>query len=147
MLELEPACQARVAMSALGPHPRLFLNPADDQRFGQLLDGGDRVEQFQMALRSAYPRAIVRPRDLSAERDPVWYVYRDGHWVSPDAVTFDRARVGRVLASLEELGRRLLGEREAASVSALASSYERIARAHRTIGAGRERCRRGPLSG
>jgi hypothetical protein len=39
-------------------------------------------ESFQALLRRRYPRAVVRPRDLSGEVMSVWYVYRDGVWTS-----------------------------------------------------------------
>ena len=36
---------------------------------------------LQAALRETYPRAVVRAREISSERETVWYAYRDGHWV------------------------------------------------------------------
>ena len=33
-------------------------------------------------LRETYPKAVVRPRQLEGERAEVWYVYREGYWVS-----------------------------------------------------------------
>jgi hypothetical protein len=39
-------------------------------------------EELEAMLRDSYPRAVVRPRALSGETLVVWYVYRDGHWVS-----------------------------------------------------------------
>jgi hypothetical protein len=66
----------------------LFLNPRSDQRFVQTVEstmagGITEPGELQARLRDLYPAAIVRVRDLSGEIDPVWYVYRDGRWVSP----------------------------------------------------------------
>ena len=46
------------------------------------LDAGISIAAFQDALRTRYPRATVRRRELAAELHLVWYVYRDGHWVA-----------------------------------------------------------------
>jgi hypothetical protein len=67
--------------------PVLILNPRADERFTEraheaLARGAASPMQLQAALREVYPRAIVRARDLSGEPVVVWYVYRDGHWVS-----------------------------------------------------------------
>ena len=70
-------------------HPTLVLNPPDDREFEAFVASrvgtGQGSEQLELDLRARYPRAIVRPRDLSGERVQVWYVYRDGHWVRPGA--------------------------------------------------------------
>ena len=65
--------------------PNLVTNPVDDVGFrdaaeAALLDGQSAAD-LQQALRRRYPRAVVRARDLTGERNAVWYVYRDGHWV------------------------------------------------------------------
>jgi hypothetical protein len=65
--------------------PLLFLNPADDAEFAGHVDrlmaaGFDEPAALERELRSRYPDAVVRPRDLANERIAVWYVYRDGHW-------------------------------------------------------------------
>jgi hypothetical protein len=39
---------------------------------------------LQRRLREQYPRAVVRPRILSAEPIEIWYVYREGVWVRSD---------------------------------------------------------------
>jgi hypothetical protein len=70
------------------PRPTLILNPADDDTFRrsaeQLVeDGIDVPAILEEALRRRWPSALVRPRELAGERLPVWYVYRDGHWVRP----------------------------------------------------------------
>ena len=52
------------------------------------LPSGDwRPQDLEALLRSRYPKAVVRRRELDAERVEVWYVYRDGHWIrsEPDA--------------------------------------------------------------
>jgi hypothetical protein len=66
--------------------PTLVLNPPDDRDFGAAVDSevGDDVaspEELQSRLRRAYPRAIVRRRELAGEPAQIWYVYRDGHWI------------------------------------------------------------------
>ena len=74
-------------MSFADERPTLILNPPDDRDFSAFVRS--RVEtapgpkQLEGRLRERYPRAIVRPRDLSGARIQVWYVYRDGHWVRP----------------------------------------------------------------
>lgn len=71
--------------------PNLILNPSGDAEFNAAADAALRFDQtpqeFQALLRRDYPRAVVRARDLSAERTLVWYVYRDGHWVANDRRT------------------------------------------------------------
>ena len=66
--------------------PTLVLNPPDDDVFASaaesLVQGGVRdVHRMQELLRMRFPLAVVRPRALAGERAPVWYVYRDGHWI------------------------------------------------------------------
>ena len=73
-------------MVAGGARPILVLNPVGDTEFTGLaqrsLDGGVTTPRaLQELLRERYPGAVVRPRELADERDPVWYIYRDGHWV------------------------------------------------------------------
>jgi hypothetical protein len=70
----------------MSTRPVLILNPRDDADFMDVAQGFvDRgaagPEDLQRLLRTRYPRAAVRPRDLSSEQTSVWYVYRDGHWV------------------------------------------------------------------
>jgi hypothetical protein len=36
---------------------------------------------LEATLRTTYPLAVVRRRELASESFEVWYVYRDGHWV------------------------------------------------------------------
>ncbi len=66
--------------------PMLITNPADDPAFRDFvetsLDGLVDTTLSQTILRTRYPDAVVRPRDLSGVQLTVWYVYRDGRWVS-----------------------------------------------------------------
>ena len=80
-------CRVDRLQSAGGDGPALFLNPADDFAFvGEverlMADAIDDAAELERRLRAAFPLAVVRPRDLSNEPFVVWYVYRDGHWVS-----------------------------------------------------------------
>ena len=66
--------------------PVLILNPRDDAEFAGFAEelagvGGLDSLELQGKLRGRYPKAVVRPRDLSSERTAVWYVYREGYWV------------------------------------------------------------------
>ncbi|HET7471863.1 MAG TPA: hypothetical protein VFJ71_01950 [Candidatus Limnocylindrales bacterium] len=74
-------------MSFADGRPTLILNPPDDRDFGtfvrSMVEMVPGPEELEFRLRERYPRAIVRPRDLSGERMQVWYVYRDGHWIRP----------------------------------------------------------------
>lgn len=49
-----------------------------------LLSGRCSREDLEAILRTRYPDAVVRPRELEAEETVVWYVYRDGHWIRSD---------------------------------------------------------------
>jgi hypothetical protein len=72
----------------------LVINPASDAAFtadahAQLEAGADTPARLQAALRTAYPRAVVRARELSSEANAVWYVYREGSWI-PSSGADDR---------------------------------------------------------
>jgi hypothetical protein len=61
-------------------------SPPSDAAFGTLAqalvsDGLEASPDLEARLRQRYPRARVRPRELSGEEAVVWYVYREGHWV------------------------------------------------------------------
>ncbi|HEX8941185.1 MAG TPA: hypothetical protein VF763_13580 [Candidatus Limnocylindrales bacterium] len=47
--------------------------------------GASLAEAVEARLRAAYPAAVIHPRSWLAapvgETRPVWYVYRDGHYV------------------------------------------------------------------
>ena len=65
----------------------LVVNPRDDPPFVALAerlvaDGVRSPDELQTALRREYPEAVVRARELDGEAFTIWYVYRDGHWVS-----------------------------------------------------------------
>jgi len=71
----------------MGETPTIVRNPVDDTDFAAAVDaaivaGVISAPELQERLRKAYPRAVVRPRELAEERGVVWYVYRDGHWIS-----------------------------------------------------------------
>ena len=72
--------------------PIRFVNPRTDETFVQLVhaiaaEGVASAEELQARLRESYPGAVVRERGLSAEAEPIWYVYRDGRWEPGDAPT------------------------------------------------------------
>ncbi len=72
-----------------GRRPVIVANPAGDTEFrafieSSLLAAGGRAEDLEALLRTRYPQALVRPREIAAERTVVWYVYRDGHWIRSD---------------------------------------------------------------
>ena len=67
--------------------PVLILNPRHDRAFvalaERLVDGGATTsDALQAALRERYPAAVVRPRVLSSEPEVLWYVYREGRWIT-----------------------------------------------------------------
>jgi hypothetical protein len=68
--------------------PSLVVNPADDKDFAEAVNvavsEADRSpETVAATLRADYPNVVVRARTLAGEPFPMWYVYRDGHWVPP----------------------------------------------------------------
>ena len=74
------------------PRPIIVDNPSGDAEFRSMIQaalrsGEWRPDELEAYLRTRYPLAIVRPRELAGERTQVWYVYRDGHWIrsEPDA--------------------------------------------------------------
>jgi hypothetical protein len=69
------------------PEPLLVINPLGDPLFVRACDEAmasrpARPEDLQAALQGRFPNVVVRPRSLSGEQLAVWYVYRDGRWVS-----------------------------------------------------------------
>jgi hypothetical protein len=65
--------------------PILIANPRSDSTFvavaeALMKDGVPTADALQQGLRRHFPRAVVRPRELSGEQVTVWYAYRDGHW-------------------------------------------------------------------
>jgi hypothetical protein len=66
----------------------LVLNPRSDADFVAFAEdllalGVTTPGVFQDRLRSRYPRAVVRERELASEPFTIWYCYRDGRWVRP----------------------------------------------------------------
>lgn len=68
--------------------PTVFANPRDDAAFQRMVESlvpfTQDPSELQRMLRSTYPSAVVRARDLSSEWETVWYAYRDGHWTPAD---------------------------------------------------------------
>jgi hypothetical protein len=67
----------------------IIRNPANDPEFeravNDIIRAGVRdAVTAQALLREAYPRAVIRPRGLTGEPTPVWYVYREGRWIAGD---------------------------------------------------------------
>jgi len=78
-------------MIDMGEQPFLVVNPATDRAFREFAEQAARSLEragpadLERTLRARYPRAVARARDLHGEALRVWYVYREGHWVSPGA--------------------------------------------------------------
>jgi hypothetical protein len=67
--------------------PLLVINPLADGAFTRacheaMASHPVSPEALEELLSGRYPAVLVRPRSLSSETISVWYVYRDGHWVS-----------------------------------------------------------------
>jgi hypothetical protein len=67
----------------------MIVNPRGDAAFSNrarvlAAEGVEDAAEMQRALRVDYPGAVVHERSLSGERDPTWYVYRDGIWLPDD---------------------------------------------------------------
>ncbi len=68
--------------------PTLLVNPPTDSHLRMTLDAMlDRYApatpaELQALVRPEYPRLVVRARQLEHEPVVVWYVYREGYWVS-----------------------------------------------------------------
>lgn len=72
-----------------GRRPTIIANPPGDRPFRALIDrfllaGGREPRDLEATLRTRYPTAIVRRRELAGENFEVWYVYRDGHWIGSE---------------------------------------------------------------
>ena len=73
-----------------------FLNPRSDRSFVRLVEDALRTDiqtpgELQARLRTVHPKAVVRERGLQGDVSPIWYVYRDGHWI-PDADAAEEER-------------------------------------------------------
>ena len=71
----------------MGDAVTIVRNPADDADFERAIAEAmdpelDDPKVLEQILRAMFPQTVVRPRELTGERGIVWYVYRDGHWVS-----------------------------------------------------------------
>jgi hypothetical protein len=67
--------------------PILFVNPVTDVTFVRLAEGWvasgvDKAPELQRILRKSYSEAVVRVRDITGEHEIIWYVYRDGRYIS-----------------------------------------------------------------
>ena len=68
---------------------RTICFPSSDAAFADavekaLASGGIRsTRELEDALRPKYPAVRVRPRELSGELTPTWYVYRDRDFPRP----------------------------------------------------------------
>jgi hypothetical protein len=67
----------------------IVANPPGDEAFRKMIDrfllgAGGEPRDLEATLRTRYPAAIVRLRELAGESFEVWYVYRDGHWIGSD---------------------------------------------------------------
>jgi hypothetical protein len=71
--------------NALESSRRIVAVPSSDLEFArdvrELAGARLGLPVLEERLRRRYPRARVRPNDLSG-RDAVWYAYRDGRWES-----------------------------------------------------------------
>jgi hypothetical protein len=66
-----------------------MFNPSADEDFASfatwLMDqGAVAPDTLEARLRERYPSAVVRPRELAWESQVVWYVYREGRWISAE---------------------------------------------------------------
>jgi hypothetical protein len=63
--------------------PHLQLNPHGDERFAVVAESVWRLAPRRQPRWSSaeFPRAVVHVRELAGEPWPIWYVYRNGHWV------------------------------------------------------------------
>ena len=85
---MSPYARAKLT-DPMAARPTIIRNPANDRAFQAAIeealdDGLSDPAAAQERLRQGYPRAVVRPRALAEERTPVWYVYREGRWISGD---------------------------------------------------------------
>jgi hypothetical protein len=72
--------------------PTLIVNPAADRVFAAFAavlveHGASSIGDLERRLRTMYPKATVHLRELTGERVIIWYVYRDGRWLDPRAVS------------------------------------------------------------
>ncbi len=75
--------------SARRDAPVLIINPANDLELAawarNLMKGRNWTPKtLEAELRLTFPNVVVHSRDLSGERTQIWYVYREGRWISTD---------------------------------------------------------------
>jgi hypothetical protein len=75
--------------SGAGRRPIIVANPPRDEVFSSLIErsllaGSAEPHDLEDVLRTRYPQAVVRRRELAGESLDVWYVYRDGHWIESE---------------------------------------------------------------
>ncbi len=78
---------SRLGSTVTRTSPTVIINPRDDLSFTELVEralqgGVDSPKALEGKLRERHGNAVVRRRELAGERVDVWYVYREGHWVS-----------------------------------------------------------------
>ena len=78
--------------------PTLVVNPATDGVFAAFVqlvvdDDAPSIADFERRVQALYPAAMVHARELADEPVLIWYVYRDGHWVSTPRVPERRGGV------------------------------------------------------
>jgi hypothetical protein len=70
----------------------LHCLPRDDRAFRACAEalltssGSDDPRELQEGLRRSYPKSVVKkqhPLAVLSDAQPIWYVYRDGHYVTP----------------------------------------------------------------
>jgi PAS domain-containing protein len=70
------------------PDPLVICIPSADLAFRAAVQaaleapGEATPSELEARLRSLYPGVLVRERELSGERDSIWYAYRDGTYVA-----------------------------------------------------------------
>ncbi|CAN5764768.1 hypothetical protein BH24CHL8_BH24CHL8_04600 [soil metagenome] len=77
----------RLGATVTRTSPTVIINPRDDLGFTELVEqalrsGVDVPTALEWKLRERHPKAVVRRRELAGEQVDVWYVYREGRWVS-----------------------------------------------------------------
>jgi hypothetical protein len=71
--------------------PVLIINPANDLDLAALarnlmMRRSLTLKTLEAELRLSFPNLVVHSRDLAGETTPIWYVYREGHWVPSEAM-------------------------------------------------------------
>lgn len=74
--------------------PTLIANPATDEVFAEFAallveDDAASVDDLERRLRKVYPNATVHERQLSGEQTRIWYIYREGRWISSQPASIE----------------------------------------------------------